>query len=857
MAGRRAGSASCWYGKVVWLGRLLNGEVKPMLPMGGEVACQAARPHFRARSHTEPEQAGPRTFLGLGLQGPPNASRSCPASLQDSREFACRGGPRPTPSTPTFPSRHITLISMLAARLSRAQLQLQSHRTWLRSFGQRATIAPTSASLTQHAIRPASTRTPREPAKIRKSVPRSGDEGRRAGALREAEEAHLVAQQRAIREASKNLDLHTAITIYWNIKRKELIIDPVRTSLTQAIAFWTRVQQTLPEAERDEATAKIVSDFVQAFIPTIKSHKLVRLNGQAVAHILRYLTATKSWEDGNRLWSYLRDTEGGPVDANVYGAAIEMLAAQDAKLEDLEALYETGLAKLPHSEVISYQLSPGSILPDRERDVAFQLAGQLPFAIMLARLMRGDAQNAYHILDSMLKLRPSKVDSRFNYPFLEERPISEAYSVFAMSCKAGNPVRKSQFRALLSALRQSADLTDARRYALTVKAMLTASYIQLGAGGTIPRNGLTEIIIVLADMLRIEGISALRSEQKLQLAASIQRTFRKVLDLADRYDVRPTVAGFNSMITQVAGLGRPAEVVTEILREAQKSNVKPTLVTRRSILVAAGTAGDTELIKKAWGWLVEARASKDEYPDTTDLHILVNACVATRTPDLVHKAISEMSYLDESERDNAISRLEADLDAPSSTTPPADFHSLVAEIAGIEADVDVFEARTRDNPGVQDFSAQHVPMLLFTPPKDVQLPESEMRKLYDDLTTDSAAPSPSADAEAAKGPPVILELTKMPLGQLRYENWKLITYLLAEADRHDKAYIDAVDAAIASGQRPPQRGYTDLFRGDSMISGVGLSEPPQEFVKQGEEVDVEKVRRRIMELRKVSLPAQA
>jgi hypothetical protein len=142
-------------------------------------------------------------------------------------------------------------------------------------------------------------------------------------------------------------------------------------------------------------------------------------------------------------------------------------------------------------------------------------------------------------------------------------------------------------------------------------------------------------------------------------------------------------------------------------------------------------------------------------------------------------------------------------------------------------------------------------MLLFSPPKEVRLPETEMRKLYDELTTD---PNPPTAVGADTREPAVARDTKVPFGQLRYENWKHITYLLAEAERHNQAYITAVDSAMENGETPPQRNYGELFEGEDKVTGIGLSDPPQEFEASAEEADVEKARARICELRTVSLP---
>jgi len=343
------------------------------------------------------------------------------------------------------------------------------------------------------------------------------------------------------------------------------------------------------------------------------------------------------------------------------------------------------------------------------------------------------------------------------------------------------------------------------------------------------------------------------TEDKLRLVKAVQELIDKTVELAARFSIFPTMAAYNSIITNLASVAHAESTIIASIKEARARGLEPTLVTRRSILVAAGSAGDQELVKKAWKWLVDAHARNGGLPDATDMHILVKSAVVADIPSFAEDVVTNAFHLEGWQRQNLLERIEkrVDADEGKGISAPADIDELLAQVATIKADLEVFDTRTTDARGVQDFSSQDVPMLLFYPPRDVRLPEAEMRELYDQLTTDPNAPQdPNAPA-----PKVAISLnTKATFGQLRYEDWKLITYLLAEADRHDKAYISAVDAAIAAGEKPPQRSYGELFEDGEEITGVGLSDPVQRMDFSEQDVDIEKARARICELRKVDLP---
>lgn len=750
---------------------------------------------------------------------------------------------------------------MLATKLSRAQLELQSHRIWLRTFslGRNATVSFTTTAQ-RHAARPAKTSSGTHWRRPRPLVQKYRTQKKLE--LTSDNDDVLVTLQRRLSEASKEKDFDAAMEAYRAIENKQLIIAPVVISLTSNMAFWARVEAQLDETRKNQELAEKLAPFAEELVRDITRNALGPCP-TASAHLLHYFVATRSWDIATRLWKWLEAQEDQYVSADVYSAAISLQAAQDASLEDLEVLYEQGLARLPVG-FAAYHFSPGAIVPDRERNVpVFGLPLELLAGIMSARLMRGDTQNAYLALDSALRLRPmGQFDNIFFTEYQRERPVSEAYTVFAIACKAGRILPPSAYRGLLPSLRNNADTSDARRFVLTVRAMLSATFLQLGAGGKLARNAVTEIIIVLCNLARIEGVKAMPHEDKMQFSDAVQELIRKMTEVAARFSAVPTIAAYNTMITDIAGLGDAEKTITAAMQNVQDFGLVSTPVTRRSILVAAGSARNAELVRKAWGWLVKSRSKEGQLPDTTDLHILTKSCVQAGNWGFAQEVIGDMSHIEEWQRENLLERLEKKTDLPDKSGKTADVQALLAEIAKIKADLEVFEERTSDANGTQDFSTQHVPMLLFSPPKDVRLPEAEMRKLYDQLTTDSKAPKDQEPASFGfqkpqgelEGNNDVTRDTNVPFGQLRYEDWKLITYLLAEAERHNQAYVNAVDAAIAKGERPSQRNYGELFEGEEKIEGVGLSDLPQELVKDCEEVDVEKVRARICELRKVEVP---
>lgn len=742
---------------------------------------------------------------------------------------------------------------MLATKLSRAQLELQAHRIWLRRFSLGGNArSPFSTTAAQRDARPGGPKITRTSVSQSSRTPSDKTKSQKPFAQRKKDDADLkiAALQTRIIEASKEGDFDAAMEAYRAIENKKINLQHAMMCLSQGMSFWTKIQKTTHERKMDPEKSEKVQQYAEELVQDVMRGTMWPMPGMS-AHILDLLVSAQIWDTATKFWTWLRNQGDEHVSVDVYASAINLLAAQDAKLEDLEALYQEAMARLPVG-FAAYHFSPGAIVPNREgKAPPIPSPTSLLHAIMTARLMRGDAQNAYLVFDAFSRLRPVAMDSRFYTEFQKERPVAEAYTVFALACKAGNVLPNNACRALLSSLRTNADIKNMKRYALTVRAMFSATYLQIGAGGKLNKNAVTELILVLCSMLHVQGVYYMTTEHKLRLVEAVQELISKTVELAARFSVTPTIAAYNSIITNLAAVGNAESTITATINEARVRGLNPTIVTRRSIIVAAGKSGDQDLTERAWKWLVDSRASEGQLPDTTDLHIMARASVQTGNASFARNVISNMTHLEDWQRENLFERIDKATDVVEKQGMPADLNELLGEIAKIKADLDIFDERTSDARGVQDFSKQVVPMLLFSPPRDVRLPEGEMRELYDQLTTDPNAPedpaSPVNEVEITWG-------TKVPFGQLRYENWKFITYLLAEADRHDKAYIQAVDTAITKGERPPQRNYGELFEDAAEITGVGLSDPVQLFELSEQEMDVEKARARVCELRKVDLP---
>ena len=386
---------------------------------------------------------------------------------------------------------------MFCAPLQRAQLQLQCHRLWFSQFlaqtrclsyatrkhgwsgdGQEHGLARGSCHFNwkkhQTARLKASSYATKR-IKIQKVPNRSF----------ESQDEFL----RTLREATKNLHISYAMELYRGLRRKEALGKQDFRHLAQALHQYLRtVQYRFEHKERRDWVDDLIS-FANDLVADVKKAKLLP-NGQAHVHLLGFFKESGARESGKRFWEWLERQDDRYVNADVYGAAIELLAVEGAPLKAMEDLYQQALERFP-GNFTAYHLSPDAILPERDQPTWLKgINVTLLQGILTARLLRGDTRNAYLALDTALRLYPDQTPPRFFKMFLDERPVLEAYTVFAMACRAGTKLPINHLSTILAALRSISDFTSPTKHSLAIRAMLSSVYMYSGIGQSIKNKDL-------------------------------------------------------------------------------------------------------------------------------------------------------------------------------------------------------------------------------------------------------------------------------------------------------------------------------------------------------------------------------
>nr|POE78014.1 hypothetical protein CFP56_09655 [Quercus suber] len=723
---------------------------------------------------------------------------------------------------------------MLSLSLRRTQAELHSHRHWLRTFASAITVGKRPRNWTAAKVpclglhsRGAAAGPAAAGLKIRRTTSRD---------VQRQNEANEDLNR--LGEAFRTRDIGYVTKYYTNLSPKQRNALPpaviVRTAKTLSSAL-SRERRQARDTGREEDVEELIV-FAQRLVSDWRAGNIVPVP-IAVGRVLEFLQETGERDAGIEFWQWIRqqDPEKGFADANVYGSAIDLLAVNGTSLADLETLFLEALERYP-GDYLAYHLSPTAIVPDREQEfLGLAAPYQLMKGIIHARLLYGASRDAYLAFDSLLRLWPDLNSNRMHLMvviyqvLIEERSIPEAFTIFAVACRAGTLLPYDAIRQFMTLIRTSSDLSNPVAHVHALRQMLSVIYMGVGAGGRVTSNMINELLIAMSQTLRIAGIEAVDEGAKRPIVAEVLDIIRKSLETFSRYGAMPGIGAFNSIITNIAGWGGDKSVIKTALDDARSLGLEPNHVTRRSILTAAGIVRDAEMVRDSWALMLEEKVQLGQWPDTTDMHILVKAATRSGCVDFARRMFKELKEeLPGSDRAGIIAHLDApepDLFEEGQGRTGLDLSVLLEELAKLRADMNIIEELTRTKPKMQNFDGQALPMTLY-PPEEF-MPEPELRKFYDELTTEQR-PSQEAEvmgdneassSEAASGleasdTPAPRKLTTkepaysatgIPFGTLRYENWKSVNSLLAIASQHDEAFENAIDDAIATGIALPTR----------------------------------------------------
>ncbi|KAM3414158.1 hypothetical protein BST61_g10816 [Cercospora zeina] len=781
---------------------------------------------------------------------------------------------------------------MLSFQLRRGQVELRAHRNWLKAFRstdgakglRNASTAPASerhgenkprfspiararqkAEADHRRLRDGQQRIPAEASKsISDAQQRKRErwEGRRSSRVETVELKALGVRQDLL-EAVAQSDTRAVFRLYNELPEMR----PLSEKDFLAIAFLTlRALRSELQSPTDQQSANMQQEIV-AFAETLaKDIRRGNIVPSRVAHshLLSVFHESGHIDSAIKFWTWLEKQDDQHNGIETYTVAMRVLGEHGIPLEELESLYSRALARFPGT-FSAYHLSPNAILPDRDANTDMKLPFQLFKEMTSQRLLRGDSRLAYLALDTAFRLQPTTITPNFIRSFLEERPVSEAYTVFAIACRAGLNLPLAYVRLLVSRLqtKTTEDVSVQHRIA-ALRAMLATTYLHIGATGKALPNILSQLIIATTYVFRLPGIGTMEEINRKKLVDEVLLSISRMMDTFARFGTLPSPAALNSVLMNVAGYGRSKETLNIVLQDFEALNLERSSVTQRTLLAVAGLWDDKNLVEEFWNQIIEARQSKGEGPESIDFFVLSKAIRTTGQISFAEQQFEKLKRFIPIHQQGAIeyailqAREPEDVPSPA-TRPSVDFEELHGGLQKLNADIAVLEAMSKGSAFVQDYSDKRLPLRLLPVDGALNAQEEVMREVYDMMTTEQPASSAEPKEVTEEGSQDASQLTSIAhrsvtnftLSDLRYETWKDLNYLLRLAEKHDNIYNEVVDGSIANSEPPPNKelGLTKEELDD--MRGFGLSEIPLER-ELDHRVTLDEYKKEVMRLRAVA-----
>ncbi|KAL1646372.1 hypothetical protein SLS58_003332 [Diplodia intermedia] len=568
-----------------------------------------------------------------------------------------------------------------------------------------------------------------------------------------------------------------------------------------------------------EFTDRVIEDIRTGAIPP---HTVASL------HLLSFLKEAEQFDRGLDFWAWLKRKGNDFVDAAVYGAAIELLAAHGkVELAELEAVYAEALHRFP-GNFAEYHLSPEAMVPDRGQPVMIKgLPTSLLQGISFARVTRGDWRNAYLGFDTALRLFPTQVPERFFEMFIHNRPLAESYTVFMMACRSGIVLRPEHLTVTLGKLVSSQFRATIKDRLIAVKGMLDAMYAYTGAGGSVGGHHLSVLVKGFESLIPGDSRQENVRENFNRLVGNTAAEAVLTISQAGIPLTKSTAAS----LVGLAGKARLPELLGRTIKDISDAGLDQNEVMRRSLVLAAGQIKHVELLELSWKSLVEAAEASGTQLDLRDWQALARASINAghvgflqeQTSSLSHAMTDDTKYLIEQEIAKGESKA---TEEPNATEEPkatrrlefteADYGLVNATIPEIKSQVGSISALINSGK-LLNFYEHGLPMSLVSRP--AMGSNMALRTVYDELTTDPRLPATDQPLK-----PVMKTSSGYPLDALRYANWVSINELLLDAEVHESMRQWRMEKALKGGDRNGTIAEDGTARKDTGNDGTGAAD---------------------------------
>ncbi|KAF2478146.1 uncharacterized protein BDR25DRAFT_275926 [Lindgomyces ingoldianus] len=581
---------------------------------------------------------------------------------------------------------------------------------------------------------------------------------------------------------------------------------PLEPRDTRAIA--TQLHNYLRNHPNPASQSEFVLMFLERITQDIQSRKLPP-HTFAHVHLLGIYKECKKYDEGYAFWLWLQEQDDTYVDQAVYGAAIEMLAFQGrTSLATLEELYINGLKRFPGT-FAEYHLSPEAIVPDRTQPTTIPgIPLILLQGILTARMCWRDWKKAYLALDTALRLYPHQVPPRFFELFMNERPMSEGYTVFLLACRAGILLKPNHLTSLLSMLSDTMGRCPSLDDRMVIlQGMVNALYAYLEAGGMIQGPHVGSILNAFGNLLPRKPFGEDYQGNEGKIRNIIVTTAHEIMKTLIQSGVPPQPQLFISLI-KLAGTLRVPSLLEVSLRDIETARIDIGAIGSRNVLISAGHLRDRATLERFWTAIASQAESEGRQVTYSDWITFGRACRQADLKDFFNEQLQKFKH-SVTPREEVLLAQELNWSEKPPTAEnfslmdPANFISMMGTIRARINDI----ATAVMSGQTLDLLKTPFPMFLDPERRSLGLMK-DLRAVYDELSTDPYQPPQKHTPQHS----IPLSATGIPLDELRFQNWVTVMELMSEAEATELEFQRRLDEAIAKGRPFKQNHHILTFR---------------------------------------------
>ncbi|KAH7356339.1 hypothetical protein BKA66DRAFT_428405 [Pyrenochaeta sp. MPI-SDFR-AT-0127] len=595
-----------------------------------------------------------------------------------------------------------------------------------------------------------------------------------------------------LRQASDTRNVQKVMGLYPTLLAAQVLTPSDTRRITQTLHV--RARHASANSRRSE-----LLPFAQRVASDLRSGVL-QPHYFAFVHLFGIFKECKCFDEGRNLWQWLVEQDDRYVSQAAYGAVIELLAYGGAvSLPDLENMYADGLKRFPGT-FAEYHLSPDAIIPDRTRP--FEVAG-IPIillqGILTARILSRDWKKAYLALDTALRLLPTQTPSRYFELFMTERPVSEAYTAFLVACRAGICLKPNHVTALImkmrAAMRASPSMADRM---MLVRAIANALYAYLQAGGQLESIHVGNFIHAIVQLLPEKMAGEDYESEAAEIRNTVVVATHEIMSGLIQAGMSPQIPPFEGLIS-LSGKLRVSGLLSTTLQDVQTAGLDLGPIGTRSALTSAGLVGDRDIIEQLWERMVSTAEAETAQIPFEDWITFTKACRRANHTDYFRGQLLKLPHAITSSTERHIIQ-QIDQQEPTPSGPSTFDYMAPEEVASqfeaLKAQMKNIEAVVMSG---QPLDLLKSPFYMHIDPDYAPLGQpSDLRAIYNELTTDPHQPPPPPPAEGA---PVqtAASPTGIPLDELRFQNWVTVLEMMDDAEVVESDLQIALNAAIKTG----------------------------------------------------------